>query len=181
MQQSSGTPITIPAEQIGIVNYVAPSGISSEDIQITVNDGLLNSDAVNATISTIGLPTLEAGDRDIQLDTIERVNIVGLVPQTDFGPNVTRFQVFDENIEELSAGFELDGVELQNGIVHDLTADQFNRLVIRGAEVDMGRQFDSFLVRATNGVEGFSEWERINEHRPCRQFCFSFRHPDFGQ
>ena len=162
VQQSSGTPITIPAEQIGIVNYVAPSGISSEDIQITVNDGLLNSDAVNATISTIGLPTLEAGDRDIQLDTIERVNIVGLVPQTDFGPNVTRFQVFDENIEELSAGFELDGVELQNGIVHDLTADQFNRLVIRGAEVDMGRQFDSFLVRATNGVEGFSEWERIN-------------------
>ena len=162
MQQSQGDPITIPGNQIGTVNFVAPSGIVSEDIQISVNDGLLDSNVATATISTIGLPTIAANDNDIQLDTIERVNLVGLVPQTDPGPNATRFQVFDENTANRSGGLELDGVELQNGVVHDLTADQFNRLVVRGAEVDMGRQLDPILVRVDNGAEGFSEFERIN-------------------
>ena len=162
VQQSQGDPITIPGNQIGTVNYVAPSGITSEDIQISVNDGLLDSNVATATISTIGLPTIAANDNDIQLDTIERVNLVGLVPQTDPGPNATRFQVFDENTANRSGGLELDGVELQNGVVHDLTVAEFNRLVVRGAEVDMGRQLDPILVRANNGVEGFSEWERIN-------------------
>ena len=162
VQQSQGDPITIPGNQIGTVNFVAPSGIVSEDIQISVNDGLLDSNVATATISTIGLPTIAANDNDIQLDTIERVNLVGLVPQTDPGPNATRFQVFDENTANRSGGLELDGVELQNGVVHDLTVAEFNRLVVRGAEVDMGRQLDPILVRANNGVEGFSEWERIN-------------------
>ena len=162
MQQSSGTPITIPGDQIGTVNFVTPSGIVSEDIQISVNDGLLDSNVGNATVSTVGLPTIAANDNDIQLDTIERVDLVSLITQTDLGPNITRVQVFDENTDNRSAGFELDGVELQNGVVHDLTAAEFNRLVVRGAEVDMGRQIDPILVRANNGVEGFSEFERIN-------------------
>ena len=162
VQQSSGTPITIPGDQIGTVNFVTPSGIVSEDIQISVNDGLLDSNVGNATVSTVGLPTIAANDNDIQLDTIERVDLVSLITQTDLGPNITRVQVFDENTDNRSAGFELDGVELQNGVVHDLTAAEFNRLVVRGAEVDMGRQIDPILVRANNGVEGFSEFERIN-------------------
>ena len=162
VQQSQGDPVTIPGNQIGTVNFVAPAGIVSEDIQITVNDGLLDSNVGTSTISTIGLPAIEANNNDIQLDTIERVNLVSLITQTDLGPNVTRVQVLDENTDNRSAGFELDGVELQNGVVHDLTADQFNRLVVRGAEVDMGRQLDPILVRVDNGTEGFSEFERIN-------------------
>ena len=31
-----------------------------------------------------------------------------------------------------------------------------------GAESDFGRQLDPILIRATNGVTGFTEWERIN-------------------
>ena len=162
VQQSQGDPITIPGNQIGLVNYVAPSGLNSEDIQISVNDGLLDSNVATATISTVGVPTIVANSNDIQLDTIERVNLVSLITQTDLGPNLTRVQVFDENTDNRSAGFELDGDELQNGVVHDLTAAEFNRLVVRGAEVDMGRQLDPILVRVNNGVEGFSEFERIN-------------------
>ena len=123
---------------------------------------MLDSNVATATISTVGVPTIVADSNDIQLDTIERVNLVSLITQTDLGPNLTRVQVFDENTDNRSAGFELDGDELQNGVVHDLTAAEFNRLVVRGAEVDMGRQLDPILVRANNGVEGFSEWERIN-------------------
>ena len=50
---------------------------------------------------------------------------------------------------------------LQNGIVHDLTANEYSRLVITGAVVDNGRQLDPFIVRANDG-NGFSEWERVN-------------------
>jgi len=57
---------------------------------------------------------------------------------------------------------ELDGTDLQQGVVQTLTADEFSRLVFKGAEVDFGRQLDPMLIRADNGVTGWTEWERVN-------------------
>ena len=64
VQQSQGDPITIPGNQIGLVNYVAPSGLNSEDIQISVNDGLLDSNVATATISTVCLLYTSPSPRD---------------------------------------------------------------------------------------------------------------------
>ena len=162
VRQAANTPIVVPFDQIGTVNYVSSPTVGEEDIRISVNDFLNDSNTSVATIRTIGLPAIQGGSNDIFIDTIERVQVSTLVTQTEGASALTRYQVFDENLDSRSGRFELDGVDLQNGIVHDLTADQYSRLVFKGAEVDLGRQLDPIIVRASDGTTGFSEWERIN-------------------
>ena len=109
-RQAAGTPITVPFDQIGTVNYVASPTASSEDIQISVNDFLNDSAIAVATISSVGVPIIEGNLNDIQVDTIERVLVSNLVSQIDSGPVPTRYQVFDENTDLRSGRLELDGV-----------------------------------------------------------------------
>ena len=47
-------------------------------------------------------------------------------------------------------------------MVQELTAAEYGRLVLQGAEVDFGRSIDPILVRASTGNGIFSDWERIN-------------------
>jgi len=161
VQQPAETAITIPFSEIGTVNFVASPAINSEEIQITVNDGLNDSATATGTIGTIGLPTVTGNLSDISIDTIERVQVSNLVTQVIDVSGTTRYQVFDENSDSRSGRFELNGVELQNGVVHNLTAAEYNNLVFKGAETDLGRQIDPIIVRANDG-NGFSEWERVN-------------------
>ena len=162
VRQPDNTAITVPFDEIGTVNFVtSPTSGIDEDIQITVNDGFNNSETTTATIDTITLPTIIGDLNNPSIDTIQRITVSDLFSQTDGGPAPTRYQVFDENVDIRSGGFELDGVELQNGVVHDLTAAQFDRLVFVGAEVDLGRQLDPIIIRANDGTS-FGEYERIN-------------------
>ena len=163
-RQAEGVPITVPFSQINTVVYVASPTASSvgegEDFSISVNDFLNESNVGVGTIRTVERPVIVGVENDTRLDTIERVFITDLVAQID-DSELTRYQVFDENFDPRSGRFELDGVSLQNGVVHDLTAAQYDRLQVLGAEVDFGRQFDPILVRANDGT-GFSEWTRVN-------------------
>ena len=84
-----------------------------------------------------------------------------LITQTDAGPAFDRFQVFDPNTDIRSGGFELDGLALQQGVIHQLNAAQFSRLQFVGAEVDFGVQTDPILVQAGNEL-GFSDFIRVN-------------------
>ena len=161
VRQPAETSIVVPFDQISTVNYVSsPTSDFSEDIQISVNDFLNDSEVATATISTLALPAIQSNANDISLDTIERVLVSSLVAQID-NSVLTRYQVFDENSSLGSGRFELDGVALQDGIVHDLPAAEYARLVFTGAVVDNGRQLDPIIVRANDGT-GFSEWERVN-------------------
>ena len=112
VRQVAGTPIVVPIDQVDTVNYVTSPQLRSDEIQITVNDFLNDSNVGIADITTVGLPAVAGNSNDIIVDTIERVLVSGLVSQTGIGPAPVRYQVFDENINPRSGGFDLDGVAL---------------------------------------------------------------------
>lgn len=162
VQQAAETWISLPFDQLGSVQYNFSNQISSEEIRLVVNDGVFDSAVGVSTLSSIGLPSIGATANDISVNTIERVAASSIINQTDVGPTLSRYQIFDENTQFRSGRMELDGVDLQQGVIHDLTAAEFNRLVFKGAEVDFGRQLDPVLIRGNNGSTGWTEWERVN-------------------
>lgn len=146
----------------GAVKYNVSDRTDDELYRITVNDGRFVSSLDTGRVQAIANPVLQASQNDFSVDTIERIPIRDFISQTDSGPPITQFQVYDENDATRSGRLELDGVDLQQGIVHTLTSDQFDRLVFKGAEADLGRQIDGMLVRGINGVGLATEWTRFN-------------------
>ena len=164
VRQEAGVFIAVDYELVtsGAVQYNVSNRSDSELFRITVNDGRFVSTLDTGRITAIANPVLTASQNDFSLDTIERIPIGEFISQTDEGPPLTQFQVFDENTDFRSGRVELDGVDLQQGIVHTLNAAQFNRLVFKGAEADFGRQIDGVLVRGQNAIGLSSEWTRFN-------------------
>lgn len=162
VRQQAQTWINIPFDEISTVKYHLPTVANSEKIRMFASDGRAASTAETATINAIEAPVINAVDNDVSLDTIERLPVSSLIEQLDNGPSFRQYQLYDENTFFRSARLELDGNDLQQGVMHTLTAAEFDRVVFKGAETDFGRQFDPMLIRADNGVTGWSEWERVN-------------------
>lgn len=164
VRQQAGVFIPIDYDLVtsGAVQYHVSNRSDSELYRVTVNDGRFVSTLDTGQITAIANPELTATQNDFSVDTIERIPIGNFISQTDSGPPLTEYQVYDENTDVRSGRIELDGVDLQQGIVHTLTAAQFNRLVFKGAEADFGRQIDGMLVRGTNAVGLSTEWTRFN-------------------
>ena len=164
VRQPAGQFFTVPFSlvQSGDVQYNVSARGDSELYRVTVNDGRFVSTLDTGSITAIAAPVLTAAQNDFSVDTIEFVPIGNFVSQTDSGPPLTRYEVFDENTDVRSGRIELDGVDLQQGIVHSLTAAEFNRLQLQGAESDFGRQLDGFIVRGFNSVGLATEWTRFN-------------------
>jgi hypothetical protein len=164
VRQDAGVWIPVSADLVnaGLVNYNVSNRTDSELYRITVNDGRFVSSLDTGAISAIANPVLTPTQNDFSVDTIERISIGNFITQTDLGPPLSEYQVYDENIDVRSGRMELDGVDLQQGIVHTLTAAQFDRLVFKGAESDFGRQIDGMLVRGTNSLGLSTEWTRFN-------------------
>ncbi len=155
---------TVTADQIasGVVRYNVSNRSDSELYRVTVNDGRFVSVLDTGQIQAVASPVLAATQNDFSVDTLEDVLLSDFVSQTDSGPFIDQFQILDENTDDRSGRIQLDGVDLQQGIVHTLTAAQFERVVLQGAEADFGRQLDGFIVRGTNSVGLTSEWTRFN-------------------
>ena len=172
VQQPAKTWIVLPYDQLHTVNYHFPNQPAKERVRMWVSDGFRSSGGVTANMEAIERPVITPIDTDISLDTLENVPASTIFQQGDGGPAFTRYEVFDENFDaslDRSARFHLrgpgagnQGEQLQPGVVHTLTAEQFSRLDIQGAEADFGRALDGLLVRATNDITGWSEWKRVN-------------------
>ena len=164
VRQDAGTWIPVSADLVnaGLVKYHVSNRTDSELYRITVNDGRFVSSLDTGAISAIANPILTTAQNDFSVDTIERISIGNFISQTDSGPPLTEYQVYDENTDVRSGRMELDGVDLQQGIVHTLTSAQFDRLVFKGAEADFGRQIDGMLVRGKNSLGLSTEWTRFN-------------------
>lgn len=171
-RQPALTWIVLPYDQIGTVKYHMPTIPGREDVQMWVSDGTFTSLVKTGKFQAIETPKYEVTQNDISLDTLESVRVSTLLQKTDAGPAFTRYQVFDENFNtaiDRSSRYFLrtgavgnSGQQLLPGVMHTLTAEQFSRLDIQGAEADRGRSLDGLLVRATNDITGWSEWRRIN-------------------
>ncbi len=148
----------------GRVTYTLGSAAVSETFRINASDGTNTGQQVIGTGTGLVLPQIAvapAVGNDFTIETLDRVNVNTLITQTDGGPPLDRFQIFDPNTDALSGGFELDGAALQQGIIHQLNAAQFNRLVFVGAPVDNGRQLDPVLIQGGNAL-GFTDFVRLN-------------------
>ena len=147
---------SVPFNELDQLEYRgASSGPTSEDIGVMVNTDFVWSDLGDFTIDTI--PVV------LSLDTIERIAVNNLFSTASETSASTRYQIFDENLDTRSGRLELDGVDLEIGVVHELTVGEYNRLVFKGAEVDLGRQLDPVIVRSSpTGINSWSEWERVN-------------------
>jgi hypothetical protein len=154
--------VDIANVESGAVKYHVSGRTDNELYRITVNDGRFVSQLDTGRARAIATPVLEASQNDFSVDTIERIQIGNFISQTDQGPPLVEYQVFDENVDVRSGRLELDGNDLQQGIVHTLTAAQFDRLVFKGAEADFGRQLDGYIVRGTNAAGLSSGWTRFN-------------------
>ncbi len=165
---------TFDWDKINDIQYHFSDVASNENVRMVISDGRSTSTVATATMRSIPNPELEATANSVSIDTIDRIPVSDLISQTDSGPLFTQYEIYDEfanfdnDNRDRSGRFELDGVDLQFGVMHRLTADQFDRLVFKGAEADFGRVLDPVLIRATNGqvdsdaVPLFTEWERIN-------------------
>ena len=164
VRQPAGQFFTVPFSLVesGDVQYHVSARGDSELYRVTVNDGRFVSTLDTGAITAIAAPVLTATQNDFSVDTIERIPIGNFISQTDSGPPLTQYQVYDENLDARSGRIELDGVDLQQGIVHTLTAAEFGRLVFKGAESDFGRQIDGMLVRGQNAIGLSTEWTRFN-------------------
>ena len=153
---------TFQFSEIGNIQYNFGSVGGSEVVRLVVNDGRSSSELVSATFTSIDTPEIAVPENSISIDSIERIDVSTLITQTDSGPAFTQYEIFDENADAISGRFELNGVSLQQGVLQTITAADFQNLVFLGAESDLGRSLDPVLIRATNGVTGFTETERIN-------------------
>ena len=174
-----GTPIaagewhTFAYDDLHRYRYHFADTSSTELLRIQLSDGRNLSTVETSTLVSNPTPVIDALDNDISLDTLESVPASSLIVQTDGGLPLTRYQVFDEFIQPGSAdrsgrmflrdpGAGDSGEELQGGVVHTLTAEEFSRLEFQGAEADFGRVLDPIIVRATNDLTGWTEWHRVN-------------------
>ena len=162
VRQPAGQTIEVDFELIneGRVQYQVASIALQERFLIGAFDGTNRSSLVTGISNSIVRPTVEVIENDLSFGTLERQPIASLLNVA--GANAVRFQVFDENSATESGRLELDGAFLPQGVLHTLTAAEFNRLQVVGAIVDQGRQLDPILVRAENTQSGFSEFVRIN-------------------
>jgi hypothetical protein len=150
--------------QAGRVTYTLGQTGVAETFRINASDGTNTGRQVTGSGQSFVVPQIGTNPltgNDISIDTIERVDVSSLITQTDGGPPLDRFQVFDPNTGTRTGGFELDGQRLQQGIIHQLNAAEFGRLQFLGAEVDFGRQIDPVLVQGGNAL-GFSDFIRLN-------------------
>ena len=176
VEQTAQQPFTVDFSlvQAGRVTYTLGSLGASESFRINASDGTNTGQQVIGTATGLVLPQISVNPNlgnDVSIDTFEELNIFGadftglggeaLIQQTDAGGALDRFQIFDPNTEARSGGFQLDGTFLQQGVVNQLNAAQFERLVFVGAEVDNGRQLDPVLIQAGNAL-GFSDFIRVN-------------------
>ena len=162
VRQPPKTWFQVDFDQLPNIRYHMSDQANEELFRMTVSDHRFTSTLQTARMEAVGVPVIDANENDLSVDSIERVSATSLIDQIDLGPSPIQYQVYDENTFFRSGRLELDGVDLQQGVMHTLTAAEFDRLVFKGAEADFGRQLDPMLVRADNGITGWTEWERIN-------------------
>ena len=176
VQQTAQRSFTVDFSLVeaGRVTYTLGSSGDTESFRINASDGTNTGQQVTGTATGLVLPQIAVNPNlgnDVSIDTFEDLNIFGsdftglggaaLIQQTDAGGAFDRFQIFDPNVDATSGGFQLDGIFLQQGVIHNLNSAQFERLVFVGAAVDNGRQLDPVLIQAGNAL-GFSDFIRVN-------------------
>lgn len=153
----------------GLVKYHSGSVLGAERLRVKVNDGRFSS-----RVNTFQVDTIEAAEVDTAtptqlLNDSEVLNVSSWVTQTDLGPEIETWQVFDASTAKDRFGNELtgslvgsDGKALAPQRVREYTADEFANLEFKSGVADRGIEYDEVFIRGTNGFGEWTSWERVN-------------------
>ena len=154
---AAGKWLTVSAAQLNQVRFHAADFTTIDSLRIGASDGRFWGYR-NVKVATIGEPEVGTDGRVI-LDQLEERSFSDLVGQTDSGPSARLYQFYDSNTNPLSATV-VDGMTpFQAGVVHTVTAAQFEQLMVKGGTYD-NRSFDDLYVRINNG-EQWSDWDKL--------------------
>ncbi len=153
VRQDSGIFIRVNADELGRLKYVAGSVIGSENFDVQVFDGQRLSTVSRALVTTTEIPVITPGSSAIQmLDSFESRRVADFV-SVQSAVSLVRVEVIDLNQISSSGRLLLNGLELEAGVVHSLTPQQYSDLRVRGGADDLGRSMDRYSIRVDNGFE----------------------------
>ncbi len=161
VEQADNVWIWVDADQLFTVNYVAGNDFGVEDFLAQASDGLRLSNVSAAEIATTDVPALGLlTDGLISVDELQQVRLNSLV-QSNSGVSSQFYEIIDLNTIPTSASILINGEELEAGVLHRITAAEFEDGFIQGGRDDLGRSLDDFVIRADNGF-GVSSFANIN-------------------
>jgi hypothetical protein len=161
VRQTSGTFFELPFNQLSTVRYQYASVAEFEQYQIQAFDGRYWSDLAVGNISAVVAPKIEFPSRTVVLDNLEETPVSTLFTRTDGGPPFIQYQVADLTPGSQTAKYMLNGVDLQPNTIYSLSAAEFANLRLKGAPNDLGRLYDTMLIRGYNGTF-WTTWDKFN-------------------
>lgn len=146
-------------DKFGLIEYHSASVFDFERFRVKAFDGKFWSANASAKIISVAPPEIIV-PRVLVLDAFE-VRGADTVVSLSAGPAITKYEIIDLSDDVTSAKILLNGGELDEGVVHNITPAQFSNLDFKGGQDDRGREFDNFRIRGFNGVN-WSDWTEIN-------------------
>lgn len=151
---------TIDATELQHLKYHSATIADTEVIRARAYDGRYWSAIGTSTATTYQVPEIDVTET-VVLDDLEEVYLTSLFEQTDNGPSIRKYRIFDSNTDNISARlYDGNGNRMVQGQVIELTAAEFREVYLKGGRSD-DRSLDGILIRAFNGSE-WSDWDRMN-------------------
>ncbi len=159
--QPSKVFIQVPANELDTLEWVAANKSFDELVRVQVFDGRHLSDIATIRVQSRPKPLLLGVDEDtVVINELERVAATELFTKVDNGPAYTRYQVYDDNPEILSAEFAIGATSYSANTVHEFTPLEYSNLEVQGGLIDQVSR-DGMYVRAFNGLF-WGDWTRLN-------------------
>lgn len=168
-----GGTITVSADDLDDLIYVAGPVVNDETISIQVSDGTLLSEEATVRIYSARPESVRPIAVVDEVTILSNESVLASSFISSFDPDgfpIIAYTIRDREIDR--SFFSLDGEELQQGIFHTVTADEFERLVYN-AEGRRSENIDVFAFDGTiNSVftTGVTSVQ-ANLNRPVVQFA----------
>lgn len=155
--------------EAGLVKYHSGSVLDSERVRVKVHDGRYSSKVNTFNVDSLEAAEVETAFATQLLNDSEVLNVSNWVTQTDLGPEIQKWQVFDASTAKDRFGNELtgsllgdDGKALAPQRIREYTAAEFANLEFKSGVADRGIEYDEVFIRGTTGSGDWTSWERVN-------------------
>jgi hypothetical protein len=171
VRQASQEWFTVKVRDVeaGLVQYHAGSVLDSERVRVKVHDGRYSSLVNTFRVDSVEAAEVETAFGTQLLNDSEVLNVSNWVTQTDLGPSIQTWQVFDSSTAKDRFGNELtgsllgdDGKALAPQRIREYTAAEFADLEFKSGVADRGIEYDEVFIRGTTGSGDWTPWERVN-------------------
>lgn len=153
----SKTWLTVTADQLENVYFVAADRTFYETLFVQVNDGKYNSNIGSVLLESVAVPVLAV--ENTLYDDLESAVVGPLISKIDQGPAYTKYEVISTSAANSTSYFTSGGIRLVEDQVYEMSIAQLNNLRFRSGVYEYPSRSD-LLVRASNGTF-WSDWTRV--------------------